>query len=789
MISAQEQIQILYEIALSIGEGVNLKSAAKNALAIYLRKLNCSAGAIFQKEVDMGLVSHHVVTAIPRRIERVPLYAEAIKHIPFKPVSVVINDMDWPIICHLDEGGYSYLMQLKGFGLMLLIKNGNPLPEGFIQSMEPLNQKLADSLVSFVDREKLNLQSQALESNTNAIVITDNNGVIEWVNKAWCKLNGYSKEEAIGEKPSILKSGQHSNRFYKELWQTISSGKTWTNTLINRKKNGGTYYFEYSINPVFNEQGEIINFIGTGQDVTLRKKALDELKESKVRFEDMANLLPQPIWETNSSGWFTYSNKAGYKVMGYNDKDLDKGVLFIELIAPEDRQRIIRRFQKIIDGERVVDESLEYLCKRKNGTVFPALIFTTPIWKNNSFMGLRGITLEITDLKRNEAELIRAKEKAENAEMAQFKFLSTMSHEIRTPLNAVIGLTNILLMENPLASQMENLETLKFSSQNLLNIINDILDFNKLYSNNVKLEKESFCLIDIFKGMQVAMNSLAQQKSIYLRYHIAKDIPKTLIGDSTRLQQIINNLVSNAIKFTNEGGIKVNVSVHKRFENDISLTFEVIDTGIGIPIDRQGSIFEEFQQASSSITREYGGTGLGLPIVKRLLNLMGSDITLQSAEGKGSRFFFQISFLIGEDTEEEALDIVTFDDSLKGKKILLVEDNKVNQMVAMKFLESWKCVVAVVENGEEAIERIAHECFDLILMDLHMPVMDGYKATRMIREMNDEKKKDVPIIALSASALGEIETRAKKHGMDDFVTKPFNPEVLFAVMRKYVVLD
>lgn len=788
MISATEQIQVLYEISLSIGEGNSLKSAAKKALSVYLRKLNCSAGVVFQRNQQADICWFKKISTIPKRIEKNRFFREIIEEIPTTAENLqpYLEENNFPKTKYIEDYGYAYLMKLKGFGILVLIKKGQPLPDGFLYTLRPLNQKLADSLIAFKDRENLHLQSQALESNNNAIIITDPHGIIEWVNEAWCSLNEYKKEEVIGQKPSIIKSGQHGNPFYKEMWNTILSGKTWNGTLINRKKGGESYYFEYSINPVFNGQGEIINFIGTGQDISLRKKALDELKESKKRFEDMANLLPQPIWETDNNGWFTYTNKSGHQVMGYTEEDIKNGVLFTELIAPAYREKIIDRFQDMVRGAEGSRQGNEYLCQRKDGTTFPALIFTTPIFYDNVFRGVRGITLDISEMKKTQEELTIAKEKAENAEKAQFNFLSTMSHEIRTPLNAVIGLTNILLMQQPLKRQKENLDTLKFSSQNLLSIINDILDFNKLYSNNVYLEKEDFNLNAILKGVHFAMSSLANEKEIYLEYSVAEDIPEVLVGDSTRLQQILNNLVSNAIKFTRKGGVKIKVTTQKKTKKQVLLHFEVRDTGIGIPADKQKTIFEEFQQTSASITREFGGTGLGLPIVKRLLNLMGSDIKLSSKLGEGSVFEFQINFLIGRKKVEKEPENVTIDKSLKDKNILLVEDNTINQMVAHRFLNEWKCKTDIAGNGKEALDKLKLNQYDLILMDLHMPVMDGYTTTEKIRKLEQEGKSSIPIIALSASALGEIETKARKFGMDGFVTKPFQPDVLFNTMRKHL---
>jgi len=399
------------------------------------------------------------------------------------------------------------------------------------------------------------------------------------------------------------------------------------------------------------------------------------------------------------------------------------------------------------------------------------------------------IVVNLQNRYQSESQLKLAKEKAEKAEKAQFEFLSTMSHEIRTPLNAVIGLTNILLMESPKPEQLENLNTLKFSARNLMSIINDILDYNKLLSGNVVIDNHDFSLKELLDGMYLSMSSLASSKEIEIKYSIGEDTPEIVVGDSTRLLQIINNLVSNAIKFTHKGFVEIKIT-KKGFKKGFhQLEFSIEDTGIGIPEDKYETIFEEFRQTSGAVTREYGGTGLGLPIVKQLLNMMGSEIQFKSQVGVGTMFCFTISFKEGDPNKVTRYEsILQYDMSLANIRVLLVEDNKINQMVALKFLHEWKCEVDTAENGEVALEKVELNRYDAILMDLHMPVMDGYTATKKIREHPSYFINRTPIIALSASALGEIETKARNYGMNDFITKPFNPNALFKALLNQTVV-
>jgi signal transduction histidine kinase/CheY-like chemotaxis protein len=393
-------------------------------------------------------------------------------------------------------------------------------------------------------------------------------------------------------------------------------------------------------------------------------------------------------------------------------------------------------------------------------------------------------------LKYKNLELIEAKEKAESASQAKQKFLSNMSHEIRTPLNAIIGLSEILMMENPKEEQVELLKSIKFSGENLLVLINDILDFSKIEEGKINFEKTSFSIIHLLDNLKNTFNVKAHSKKLRFSLHVGAEIPDMLTGDPHRLSQIMINLIDNAIKFTEKGSIKVDVMATRKTKSDIELQFSVKDTGIGISADEQDRIFDRFEQAKADTSRKFGGSGLGLAIIRNLLKLQGTDIEVDSSPGKGSNFYFNLKFGI---SPMEDIDKVSNGKS-EGKEasassahnILLVEDNEMNLKVAQRFLERWNYNIDTAENGLEALKKCKRYTYDLILMDLHMPEMDGREATKAIRKLDKHIFKKVPIIALTADVMIEDLDKLYDTGMNDYITKPFKADELKAKIDKYL---
>jgi signal transduction histidine kinase/CheY-like chemotaxis protein len=377
------------------------------------------------------------------------------------------------------------------------------------------------------------------------------------------------------------------------------------------------------------------------------------------------------------------------------------------------------------------------------------------------------------------SKIYSKKEYALEASEAKSKFLSTMSHEIRTPLNAVIGLSHILGDNNPRRDQVDNIEALNYSGKILLNLLNNVLDFSKMQSTKIHLDNIPTDISSAVKQIKKIYEGVCIKKGINLNIIIDKNIPIVLL-DIVRYNQIINNLISNAIKFTDKGKVTLILKKKKIINNHVILHTEIRDTGIGIAKDKQKTIWMPFSQASNTTNRLYGGTGLGLPIVQSIVKAMGSKVRILSKVGRGSRFYFDLKLQILTDAElEKSKDKKEY--NFSGKKVLLVDDNLINVMVGKQILEKAKLKVAVANDGLAAVNKVKEEEFDIVLMDIQMPIMDGYTATQEIRKFN----KKIPVLALSASVFMEIKDKINDCGMNGFVFKPFNPEDLLEEIEKF----
>lgn len=403
-------------------------------------------------------------------------------------------------------------------------------------------------------------------------------------------------------------------------------------------------------------------------------------------------------------------------------------------------------------------------------------LLSLSLYKNNI---IRNQTNSLLKEKNN--ELITAKNKAEEASKARSEFLSTVSHELRTPLNAINGITHLLLEENPKKHQLHYLTSLQFSGNYLTNFINDILEINKIDSNKTEIEYISFNLKQLLTDIQNSLKEIATINNNRFTLKIDSAIPENLIGDPTKLSQIFMNLINNALKFTNNGTVSVIARLRNYTNDHATIYFQIIDTGIGIPKDKLKKVFDSFSQGSVEINRKFGGTGLGLTIVKKLVRILGGRIRLKSTVGEGSTFSFELNFKTDTKPVQVKSKSRNYNpDIFRNKKVLLVEDNKINQMITKKMLSRKEMECTIIDNGEEAIQILKNNTYDLVLMDVHLLGINGTIATQQIREFDTK----TPIIALTAISLNENREMLISFGMTDVITKPFIPEDFYTTLAQ-----
>lgn len=677
------ELASLYELSLSIGGSLSLKETSESFLKVWMRQKNIDYGSLWicdsmlHKEVTPH--QYHLVYAHPiifAHSQSLVFPAEFCKSLKEnKVLKISSKDDDFQLITKskvIQEGTY-WLIPVPNVGFIKLFFQAQN-PSGFlfcekdIKKVEKVLSKLAYALKTCLlhqqvldnidqkTRYKKEIQKLALvaEKTENLIIITDPKGEIEWVNEAFEKVSGYTLAEVIGRKPGSFLQGKDTD---KEIVQQISRHLkeqiSFRYEILNYSKTGESYWVDVSIQPVFNENNELIHFVAVESDITKRKKEQEELHE--------------------------------------------------------------------------------------------------------------------------------AKEKAEEAGRVKQEFLSVVSHEIRTPLNAILGISTLLQKTNLTPVQLDYLNTIQVSTDNLQLIITSILDFSAIESGNLTIQQVPFDLVKLIENIINSNQLRAEEKGNGLFLDFDDRIHATLSGDAVRLGQVLLNLVSNAIKFTNHGKIRLEVKLLTKMQNALVIRFAVEDTGKGIPSSMQQKIFDSFTQEDSSISRKYGGTGLGLSISQKLVQLMGGEIKLVSEENKGTSVSFVLGFPITQDTIEN-LKRDTTSHHLLGKKVLLVEDNTMNQFFTQKLLEGWGMQVQIASNGLEGVKKAAIQPFDIILMDIQMPEMDGIQATKRIRE----DKKKVPIIALTAMSSKEEIVRLNGESFNDYVLKPFNANELQEKLEQHL---
>ncbi|HEY8934551.1 MAG TPA: ATP-binding protein [Cyclobacteriaceae bacterium] len=542
------------------------------------------------------------------------------------------------------------------------------------------------------------------------------------------------------------------------------------------------------------DNGTIMDAIATG--INVMGDELEQSTASKQELEIERNRLNEAQALAKIGSWeleipsltLTWSNEAYriFELSGQQPESLYQACR--QKIHPDDIALVDSTFANAIERGEGFD--IEYKINCSDGSI-KNILGIGEVVKNDEGKAIRfkGTIQDITEQKRFEETLKKAKESAEEANNAKSRFLANMSHEIRTPLNGILGLTEIVLGDELKNEHRKFLEIIRDSGKNLTQLINDILDFSKIESGNLRLENINFNFAETVKGNISPYKFMADQKGIILSCNVDESIPKEVIGDPTRISQIITNLIGNAIKFTDNGSVGISFSLLDSKDGEVTIQGVVRDTGIGIPVDKEKLIFQSFTQADNTITRKYGGTGLGLSIVKSLLQQMNGDISIKSPAdlvlNRGSEFTFTLKLKLPDKPVAEPTAIVPTEKLRFNKKqhILIVDDNTVNLLVAKSMVRKFGATVTTVESGIEAIELIkANDCYDMVLMDIQMPKLNGHDATRQLRKLNFTK----PIVALSANAYSEDVQNSLNSGMNDHVQKPYTEIQLFKKMKEFI---
>jgi two-component system, sensor histidine kinase and response regulator len=636
-------------------------------------------------------------------------------------------------------------------------------------------------------------------SKLNAIVATDPDGLITLFNSGAERMLGYAADELIGKQsPAIFHLASEieaRGQTLSEMFGRPIAGHAVFVELARRgepeerewtfvRKDGSQLIASVSINPVYDAHGGITGFVGIAHDITKRKETEDKLLLLTERLSLATSVAAVGVWEWDVANSAMAWDDTMAQIYGFQlSADKDPYKQWSETVLPEDLPLAEGALKKTLEQKERA--TVDFRICRSDGSIRHLSAAEGPVLdEKRNVAKIIGVNIDVTDRKKAEGDLQRAKDEAEAANRAKSEFLANMSHEIRTPMNGIMGMTELVLDTELDSEQREYLTLAKISADSLLSLINDILDYSKIEAGKLDIDVIDFNLGDCLGDTMKTLSLRAHQKGLELAFEIEPNVPDAIVGDPGRVRQIILNLVGNAIKFTEEGEVILSVSMLSHIQDEVQLKFTVKDTGIGIAPDKQAAIFEAFQQADGSMTRKYGGTGLGLTISSRLVELMGGRIWVESVLGEGSRFHFTANF---KAQKVATRTVVPRDpETLRGMRVLVVDDNATNRQILVKMLEGWRMVPAMADSGAKAMVTLTESkgigrTFPLILLDAQMPEMDGFALAEYIKRHPSFRAATIMMLS-SAGQRGDA-MRCRELGVAAYLTKPIRQaELMDAIL-------
>lgn len=637
-----------------------------------------------------------------------------------------------------------------------------------------------------LERESLFFRAM-LDLSPDCIYFKDTEGKILAISECGASFFGEkSRHDMVGKSDYDYFPKEMADEYFSDELKLMKSGEP----LVDKREHetsadGRDVCFSTSKLPLHDKQGKLIGSFGISRDVTRHQQAEDALRESEALYHSLIENLPVHVLRKDLQGRFTFANRMFCELSGHDFDDII-GKTDFDLYPADLAEKYRANDAEVINGGKTFEAIEEN--EAEQGRIYARVIKSPLCNAAGAPSGVQIVFWDITEQKRNELKVMEqqksltlARDAAEAASRAKSEFLANMSHEIRTPMNGIIGASELMLKSELNSHQLEYMNIVNASADTLLRILNDILDFSKIEAGKLDLEHIPFSLRDCLADALKLLAAKAAEKELELAFHISNDVPDGVMGDPGRLRQVILNLVGNAIKFTSEGEIVAGVRLESKSDNDATFIFDVTDTGVGIPPDKVETIFEEFGQADASTTREFGGTGLGLTISQRLVQLMDGRIWVESEVGRGTSFKFTAQLGLQQDYESMQLKTPP---SLRGMKVFVVDDNETNRRIYDEMLRSWDLDPVTAPDGVSAVERLENSepDFNIIILDAMMPKLDGFQTAEKIRCLPGYEK--IPLLMLTSAGAPEQSRKARFAGIDKCLTKPVRQSDLFNAITR-----